>query len=885
MTRRRDRTWVGCRAGLAWVAGLAVAAVAVASPVSAESSPGRAPEVPARGRGSWEVRSICTQGGAGAASTSECWLIADGRRTRAWPLNPRWAEASADVVDYEAVPAEGGVLVTRLEPPDPFPAARSGGHLASGGAVVGDPKPVLGERKLLLVRVDFEDVPGQPFDDARFAPWFAGLQSFFQQSSLGRMTLAPAGAGSSLTPTFRMPRRASEYARIDLAILRADALAAALGAGFDSAAYDLDLVCLGAVPSMNWTGQALVGARGAWIRNVYQSPGIAAHELGHNLGLSHANLWDTKGVTITGAGSELDYGDFFDTMGAAQAGARQFNARSKHLLGWLADSELIAASSGGLYTLYSGDQPGAVPGARALRIGRGEGMECWVELRQLFSNSPTAFNGLQLRWTRPGFRTTALLDTTPGTAGGATDASLTLGRTFSDPVGRFHLTPLKKNATDPESMEVALHFDAERTNSPPVIVVATIPSNAVPGVPVTFSVEATDPDGDTLAASWSLGDGTVSGNALQVTATYAVEGEYVVRCVVSDLRGGRASVNGWIRVGAPATRRIQGRLTRAGAPVEGLEVFAANGRVGFSDSAGVYLIAGVTNASVELKLAGEETHYAVPAFPQPLVVDQPELQADFTVYRPEDLEAVPFVPAGAEWSFQDNGQLPPSIWTGSAFPENLWRKGAAPLGYGYDDLKTVLGFGPNPAGRWVSYQFRRRFQIPAEAWLGYRVRLQRDDGALVFLDGREVWRENLPGGFVNYLTFASVDVDAAGAIAWRELLLDPATAAAGEHVVAVEVHQVRPDSPDVRFDAEFAGLRVPVIPPPPPPVIAAVAESGNLILVWEHPEPWQIQVTADPSSPGGWQALGDVSVETDGARRRAVIPIAGSPRFYRLSRP
>jgi probable HAF family extracellular repeat protein len=59
------------------------------------------------------------------------------------------------------------------------------------------------------------------------------------------------------------------------------------------------------------------------------------------------------------------------------------------------------------------------------------------------------------------------------------------------------------------------------------------------GTPVTFSLSATDADGDALSYSWDLGDGTIgSGPMPPASHTYADNDTYLVRLSVSDGKGG-----------------------------------------------------------------------------------------------------------------------------------------------------------------------------------------------------------------------------------------------------------------------------------------------------------------------------------------------------------
>jgi PKD domain len=132
-----------------------------------------------------------------------------------------------------------------------------------------------------------------------------------------------------------------------------------------------------------------------------------------------------------------------------------------------------------------------------------------------------------------------LIDTTPGTPLGRTDAALVVGRTFSDRQAGVHITPLTRGATGTNIwMDVQVNLGAFSDNQPPELQVEVLPTNAAPSTLVHFHATASDPDGDTLAYAWTFDDGTFSTNNLPWAFKSFPAGEHVVRCVVSDMKGG-----------------------------------------------------------------------------------------------------------------------------------------------------------------------------------------------------------------------------------------------------------------------------------------------------------------------------------------------------------
>ena len=90
--------------------------------------------------------------------------------------------------------------------------------------------------------------------------------------------------------------------------------------------------------------------------------------------------------------------------------------------------------------------------------------------------------------------------------------------------------------------------------------------------------------------------------------------------------------------------------------------------------------------------------------------------------------------------------------------------------------------------------------------------LMRDDGAIVYLNGVEVDRSNMPEGPVSFSTLASANASDDGTIFY------PTNVAAnilreGVNVLAVELHQANVGSSDLSFDLELSGVPVIVATP------------------------------------------------------------------------
>lgn len=166
-------------------------------------------------------------------------------------------------------------------------------------------------------------------------------------------------------------------------------------------------------------------------------------------------------------------------------------------------------------------------------------------------------------------------------------------------------------------------------------------------------------------------------------------------------------------------------------------------------------------------------------------------------------ENVVLVRDGSTWRYLADDADPGRTWLNPAFMAVEWPIGRAPLGYGDGDEETLIpppASGPRP----VATYFHRVFTVAdPERFTMLLLRLIRDDGAVVYLNGTEIGRSNMGGGPVDYqvpaLT-ATEGRDEGGVI----LLRAPSSALVeGRNVLAVEIHQATTNSPDLSFDCEL----------------------------------------------------------------------------------
>ncbi len=165
------------------------------------------------------------------------------------------------------------------------------------------------------------------------------------------------------------------------------------------------------------------------------------------------------------------------------------------------------------------------------------------------------------------------------------------------------------------------------------------------------------------------------------------------------------------------------------------------------------------------------------------------------------------VSAGSEWKYLDDGSDQGMVWQSAGFDDSTWRSGRAELGYGDGGEVTTINSGP-AASRFITTYFRRSFTATnVSEYVTLNLRLLRDDGAVVYLNGAEVCRSNMPQGAVSYDTRASAGLSGAEESTFVDYELSPTLLREGENLLAVEIHQNAPSSSDVSFDLGLEAVR------------------------------------------------------------------------------
>ncbi len=154
------------------------------------------------------------------------------------------------------------------------------------------------------------------------------------------------------------------------------------------------------------------------------------------------------------------------------------------------------------------------------------------------------------------------------------------------------------------------------------------------------------------------------------------------------------------------------------------------------------------------------------------------------------------------WRYQE-ATPSDSGWHQVGFDDSAWPSGRGEFGYGDGDEVTEIGFGDDPENKPMSACFRLEL-TPGETYAAPLVgTIAHDDGAVVYLNGEEVYRSLLPIGELTPDTPAVSDVVFEAPP--HGFAIPPRHFTPGHPVViAVQVHQTAFDTSDLSFAFSLA---------------------------------------------------------------------------------
>lgn len=162
----------------------------------------------------------------------------------------------------------------------------------------------------------------------------------------------------------------------------------------------------------------------------------------------------------------------------------------------------------------------------------------------------------------------------------------------------------------------------------------------------------------------------------------------------------------------------------------------------------------------------------------------------------------------SSWKYKDNNVAQVAQWKDANYDISTWSQGDGPLGYG-DPVTTTTATGLMTA------YFAKDFTVNLND-LSSTVELgvMRDDGIVVYLNGEEVVRDNMPTGVIDFNTLSSTTVDGAAESVYNVFSIPKSKFVNGANRISIELHNRGATSSDLRIDAYLKTVATTTTPVP-----------------------------------------------------------------------
>lgn len=250
--------------------------------------------------------------------------------------------------------------------------------------------------------------------------------------------------------------------------------------------------------------------------------------------------------------------------------------------------------------------------------------------------------------------------------------------------------------------------------------------------------------------------------------------------------------------------------------------------------------------------------------------------------RPDTTTSV-LVKGGSTWKFSDTGTDLGTDWLKADFNDSNWNIGPAKLGYGDLSVATTVNYGPVSTNKQPTTYFRQKFVVPNNvAFTNLTLRLAQAHGSVVWLNGQELWRTNLPAGPIAYTNFATKLVGLYAPYSFNPVSVDTTKLQPGTNILAIEVHQFSPFTAAMGFDLELIGSGAIVLPRP---TLGITTTATNILLSWSADigADYQLYYATNVIAPA-WVSN---AVPPQNINGQMVVTQAldASARFFRLQKP
>lgn len=167
------------------------------------------------------------------------------------------------------------------------------------------------------------------------------------------------------------------------------------------------------------------------------------------------------------------------------------------------------------------------------------------------------------------------------------------------------------------------------------------------------------------------------------------------------------------------------------------------------------------------------------------------------------------ISSGNVWKYSDDGSINIEEYLELKLDSNDLLDGKTPIGFGQKDEATIINStNKNQDSRLNYFYFQKQIVLEnPEEYKTLLLRLVRDDGAIVFINNKEIIRSNIPDGNISSQTLAASLVSGLSEYTFYEYFVSPSFLLKGENTLTVILFQFRSNSSDCRFDLELIGYK------------------------------------------------------------------------------